>query len=160
MATELGSASTAEKGPGPWAYLSSKAHRKPSEGRLEGGGPGRPPGVAAAAAAAAVPAPPLTLVLPLRGLQTISALPPGPAPPLLRILPKPFRAAPGQQFRSSQGWSSAAGSLPEHRPAPACHSHCPRPAAPVNGSFLWDLLPTRVEACFLALKRRAQCSQL
>lgn len=158
MATELGSASTAKKGPGPWAYLSSKAHRKPREGRLEGRGQGRPPGVAAAAAA--VPAPP-TLVLPLRGLQTISALPPGPAPPLLRILPKPFRAAPGQQFRSSQGWSSAAGSLPERRPAPAaCHSHCPRPAAPVNGSFLWDLLPTRAEACFLALKWRAQCSQL
>ena len=40
MATELGSESTAEKG--PHAYLSSKAHRKPSEGQTGPRRSGRP----------------------------------------------------------------------------------------------------------------------
>lgn len=95
MATELGSRSTAEKG--PHAYLSSKAHRKPSEGRMDRWPGGRE----------AVVDPHqdqkqqlrlLLPVLPPRPAQPRSdhqdtflvGASPGPAPPPLRTLPKCF----------------------------------------------------------------------
>lgn len=97
MATELGSESTAEKG--PHAYLSSKAHRKPSEGQTGPRRSGRP--LTGSSPQSFLPqcAPPRPCPSPSGILSEPAWLRRPTLQPSLRL--QPLRAAPGQQARSS-----------------------------------------------------------